>query len=194
MMSDTAAGVALFPTEQPGPGADGEWRRTVDRFVRAQRQDLLGFLRKRTATEDAAEDAAQESFLRLLHYVRTEPSENWKALLYRIAANVAIDQGRRIQRRHQAQHVPIEDMEIDSGEPRQEERLAHEQEVARLRAAILALPPKCRQVYLLRLEGRSYNAIASHCGISLKMVEKHIGKALATLRRDAGFSSGGTFR
>jgi len=38
-------------------------------------------------------------------------------------------------------------------------------------------------VYLLnRIDGLSYSQIAQHCGISVKAVEKHIGKALSLLR------------
>ena len=42
------------------------------------------------------------------------------------------------------------------------------------------LPPKCRQVFLLsRVRRMTYGEIAQHCGISRKMVEKHVSHALA---------------
>ncbi len=42
------------------------------------------------------------------------------------------------------------------------------------------LPPKCRQVFLLsRVRRMTYGEIARHCGISRKMVEKHVSHALA---------------
>ncbi len=184
-MTDTASAWSADAEASP----DAAWRRAVDRFVLAQREDLLGFLRHRIASEGDAEDATQECFVRLLQYVRSEPLESWKPLLYRIAANVAIDQARRARRRHTARHVSVNDVDIDSLEPAHEERISREQEMLRVRQAILALPPKCQQVYLLRLEGRSYRAIAEHCGISVKAVEKHITKALAAVRREVGFSS-----
>jgi RNA polymerase sigma-70 factor (ECF subfamily) len=54
----------------------------------------------------------------------------------------------------------------------------------RIRAGVEALPEKCRQAFILsHYEGMSYNAIAREMGISVKTVEKHIGKALQTLRR-----------
>lgn len=83
--------------------------RRFDEFVRAQYRDLVNFLRHRTATEQDAEDAAQESLTRLLRYCATEPRETWKSLLYRIATNLATDQHRRAQRRQADQHVPVED-------------------------------------------------------------------------------------
>jgi RNA polymerase sigma-70 factor (ECF subfamily) len=52
-----------------------------------------------------------------------------------------------------------------------------------VRAAILALPPRCRAVYLMnRMDGLSYSEIARRCGISAKAVEKHMSRALRELR------------
>lgn len=172
-----------IPSEEAGD-------RQLDEFVRTQYRDLVNFLRRRTATEQDAEDAAQESLTRLLRYCDTEPYEAWKSLLYRIATNVATDQHRRVQRQHVVEHLPVDELRVVAPAP--DDALVHKEEVARLRAAILALPAKCRQVYILRLEGHNYKEIARIRGISLKMVEKHISKALAALRRQAGFCGRGT--
>ncbi len=54
------------------------------------------------------------------------------------------------------------------------------QDLDLLYRTIEQLPPKCRRVFLLsRFHDMSYPEIARHCGISVKMVEKHIGNALA---------------
>lgn len=166
----------------------------MDAFFRAQRHGLLNFLRRRTSTEEDAQDATQESMTRLLRYRDSEPPAVWKSLLYRIATNVALDQGRRAQRHHAAQHVSLEHADLPSLAPSQEDALAREQALLRIRAVIVALPPRCRQVYLLSLEGWKYAQIAVHCGISVKMVEKHITNALARIRREAGDSSTGAFK
>ena len=61
-----------------------------------------------------------------------------------------------------------------------ERQLAAEQELDRVHAIIEQLPPKCRRVFLLsRMHEMTYPQIAEHCGISVKMVEKHISHALA---------------
>ncbi len=50
--------------------------------------------------------------------------------------------------------------------------------------AIAALPPRCRQVYVLRRqEGLSYAEIAQLVGVTPKTVDVQIGKALRLLRR-----------
>lgn len=53
-----------------------------------------------------------------------------------------------------------------------------------LAQAVSRLPPRCKAVFVLsRYEQMSYRAIAGHLGISEKMVEKHISKALKLLHQ-----------
>ncbi|MET4676852.1 sigma-70 family RNA polymerase sigma factor [Luteibacter sp. ME-Dv--P-043b] len=159
-----------------------------DQFVREQRAPLAGFLRHRVATEDEAQEVAQESFVRLIRY-RDEPPESWPALLYRIAVNVMTDRARRAQSHHAAHHVDVdiyaEAIAAPGPDPGQAlDTLRALEEVQR---ALLCLPSRCRDIYLLnRIEGMSYTEVAVHCGISVKAVEKHIGKALGLLRKQVG--------
>ncbi|MDQ3205525.1 MAG: RNA polymerase sigma factor [Pseudomonadota bacterium] len=152
-------------------------------FLRAHRDPLLGFLRKRTGAEDAA-DALQETLIRLMRY-RGQPAEQLRPLMYRIALNVLADRARRNQSRQADAHVSFDlDFEgLPSAELAHEQRVDHQQALQQVRAAILQLPPRCRQVYLLnRIDGMSYPQIARHCDISVKAVEKHVSKALRLLR------------
>ena len=55
----------------------------------------------------------------------------------------------------------------------------------RIQQAISRLSPQCHQAFTLsRYEHLSYNEIASRMGISVKTVEKHIGKAIRLLRKE----------
>jgi RNA polymerase sigma-70 factor (ECF subfamily) len=175
------------------PAADAR-ELAFDAFVRAQRRPLLQFLRSRTATEQDAEDVLQESLARLLRYRDQESPEGWKALLYRIAANVACDQHRAAASRHSGDHVPLDDLPLVTDEHTPEQRAVYDEQVARLTRAILALPPKVQHVYLLkRVHGFSRAQIAAQCGISVKMVEKRIATAMALLRSKVGDSFSDTF-
>lgn len=159
-----------------------------DGFVRTQRDALVHFLQRRTRSVDDAEDLAQESLARLVRY-RGHAPETWTALLYRIAVNALHDRSRRAASRHVALHVSLdgEVAELAAAEPSHEQRTASQQELAALQRALLRLPERCRQVYLLnRIEGMTYNEVADHCGISPKAVEKHIGRALRLLRERLG--------
>jgi RNA polymerase sigma factor (sigma-70 family) len=167
---------------------------SFDAFIRSQFRGLVQFLRARTASEQDAEDAAQESVTKLLRYRDSEPPSAWKQLLYRIAVNVAHDQFRVSLTHHRKDHVALDGMDIAASEHTPEQRAVYDQQVARLSKAILELPPKCQRVYLLkRAHDLSHAQIAERCGISVKMVEKHLATALAQLRRKVGDSSTDTF-
>lgn len=159
-----------------------------ERFVQEQRDALVRFLHRRTRSQHDAEDIAQESLARLMRY-RSHAPDTWSALLYRIAVNALNDRGRRAASHHDAHHVSLDDElgELTSSEPSHEQRTASEQALVALQHALLRLPGRCRQVYLLnRIEGMTYNEIAGHCGISVKAVEKHISRALRLLRERLG--------
>lgn len=154
-------------------------------FLGSQRDVLVGMLRRRGASEQDAQDIAQESLVRLVRY-RSRPREAWAPLLVRIAINAFNDGLRRGRSRQDAQHVSLDEeaIELACPAPAHEERVATEQELVRLQQALLRLPQGCREVYLLnRIEGMSYTEIARHRGVSVKAVEKQISKALALLRR-----------
>lgn len=178
----------LYPLLADSTACDGRGRR-FERFLHEQRDGLIGFLRSRTRSEEDAQDAAQESLVKLLRYRDTEPPENWKALLYRIATNVAHDQARHGQRRHASSHVPLDDVEfvLSSDVTPMDDRLIQHQELARIGVVIDCLPPRRREIYLLsRVEGMKNAEIACHCGISIKAVEKHMTLAMAAVRRGLG--------
>lgn len=179
---DNASGVLL-----PRAAAEEGEAHGFDAFIREQYRGLVQFLRRRTPSEQDAEDAAQESLAKLLRYRESEPVSAWKKLLYRIAVNVAHDQFRAGITHHSKEHVTLEGQEIADSEHSPEERAMYDQQVARLTQAILELPPKCQRVYLMkRVHGMSHAKIAERCGISVKMVEKHLATALVLLKRKVG--------
>ena len=169
--------------EQPGSYAGNAPR--FERFVREQRHGLLAFLRRRVASEEDAQDIAQESLVRLIRY-REHAPESWSSLLYRIAINALNDRARRAQSHYQHDHISLDEHAhgLVSNDQDHDQRIANQQELARLQQALLGLPARCREIYLLnRIEGMSYPEIARHCGISVKAVEKNISRALALLRK-----------
>lgn len=165
-----------------------------DAFSREQYGGLLNFLRKRVASEEDARDAAQESLMRLMRYRDAGSDAAWKPLLYRIAVNVVGEQFRRSSVRQITHHVSLDDVELVSEQPSQEELVLRRQQEALLKEAILSLPARSRQVYLLsRMQGMTYAQIARHCAISVKTVEKHMTHALASLCERIGSEGGDAF-
>ncbi len=61
-------------------------------------EELYAFLVRTTRSPEAAEDLLQESFLRLTREARASRApDNVRAWLYRVAANLAVSRGRRLQ-------------------------------------------------------------------------------------------------
>jgi len=166
----------------------GEMRLTIEQAFRQYRSGLLRFLRHRTHDTDDAEDVLQETYTRLVQNYREKlDSRTASTLIFRIATNVANDLARRRRAHHAADHCTTEQLELASEEPSQERRIEARQELELLYQAISDLPPKCQQVFLLnRVDRMTYPQIAEYCGTSVKMVEKHITRALAILRARVG--------
>lgn len=169
------------------PCADVATRERFATFSREQHPGLLQFLRLRVANDEDARDLAQESLVRLLRYRDTEPARAWRPLLFRIARNLVNEQYRRGQARHATEHVPVENLELPDPAPPPELVMVRQQQETWLRDAVLQLPPRCRQVFVLtRVDGLGQAEVARRCGISLKTVEKHLATALHILCDRAG--------
>jgi RNA polymerase sigma-70 factor (ECF subfamily) len=164
---------------------EAEAERAFDAFVREQYSGLLGFLRGRTGNAQDAEDDAQEAFARVRRYRDCEPQAVWRRLLFRIAVNVVHDRARQARTHRSKDHVALECVpDLRSNAPSPDGAAIRAQQVALLTRAIGELPPKCKRVFLLkRVHGLSNARIAELCGVSVKMVEKHLTTALVRIRR-----------
>lgn len=166
-----------------------------DGFIHEQYGELLRFLRRRTDGSQEAEDVAQESVFKLLRYRESASASDWRRLLYRIAINSAHDRFRDSRRHRAIAQAVAEDGGAIPSERLPDEFAAHQQRLARLRQAILQLPPKRQRVCLLRFaQGMTNAQIARCCGVSIKTVEKHLTKGLAALRREVGDSATDPFK
>jgi RNA polymerase sigma factor (sigma-70 family) len=153
---------------------------SVQETIRRHHSALLCFLRLRLRIAHDADDIAQESYIRMLQYEGSRAIRSPSSMLFRIAINVANDLGRSELARRASEQCSIDDVELVSDLPSAEREIGACQELELLEAAIAQLSPKCREVFLLsRAQLMTYPEIARHCGISLKMVEKHISRALA---------------
>ena len=166
----------------PSPDAGADFAR----FASERALPLRQFLLRMKVAEGDVQDVVQESLTRLLRYRDSEPATAWQALLYRIAINVARDRARhaRVERELDGQYASSRSIEgTESYERSPEQHAIDQQQLSRMRDAVMRLPPRCREIYLLhRIEGMTYPEIARHVGISSKAVEKNIARALRLLR------------
>lgn len=165
--------IAADPTEQCGAEP-----LCLNDVIRRHHHALVRFLRRLGALEDTL-DVAQETYIRMMKYEGSRAVSSPRSLLFRIAANLVADSGRAAQARRSRDHVELENAEAAIELPSAEREASARQELEILAAAVAALPPRCREVFLLsRVDGLTYPEIAVRCGISVKMVEKHISRAL----------------
>ena len=152
-------------------------------FVRFQRS-LLRYLRDLLVRREDAEDVAQETYLRLVRAAALEHSEGRvRAFMFKAATNLAYDRFR--QRRSRGQHDDGELAVLPDETPAAEHIVALEQAVAIVERTLLALPPRCRQVFLLRTSHeQSYEAIAQRLGVSKRTVEREMQAALDACQRE----------
>jgi RNA polymerase sigma-70 factor (ECF subfamily) len=164
------------------PSSDGN----VDAFVQEHQTELLNFFRGRVTRPQDAADLAQESWSRLMHY-RLDTVASLRGLLFTIARNVLKNHWRWSALRQIEQSTDFTELEVSSEAPGPERHLQAALDLEALETAIVALPPKCRTVFLLsRIEGLSNAKVAQRCGISVKMVEKHLAKAIVACRARVG--------
>ncbi len=144
----------------------------------AHYDDILGYLRSRLGHHDAA-DVAQEALLRACQRTAEEPVERPRAYLFRAARTALIDHLRHAQHRRHAGLDEDAAIACVSASPDPHAVLEQRERLELVRGAIAALPPKCREVFILhRMGGLSQDAIAERLGISASTVEKHIMRAL----------------
>ncbi len=164
-------------------------------------RELLNFLSRQVNDRDTAADLAQESYVRVLAAQSSGLAVlDMRALLYRIARNLVIDQHRRKEvRRHEDLAALPEDQHPPAPLQLQpEEMLASQQVIRAYVATIEALPARCREAFVLHVfDEYSHARIAQHMSISVSMVEKHIVRAMLAcklcqhrLRGEGGLAPG----
>lgn len=149
-------------------------------------RELLNFLLRQVNDRDAAADLAQESCARVLAVQqRGQPVLDVRALLYRTARNLVIDRHRRNDiRRHEDLHT-LTDAEHPLAPRHQqpEEAMASSQIARAYLDTIEALPPRCREAFMLHtFEELSHAQIAVQMGISVSMVEKHVVRGMVACK------------
>jgi RNA polymerase sigma factor (sigma-70 family) len=153
--------------------------RLLRAFLEHQR-DLVRFLSRRLRCLFTARDLTQEIYLRLARAGGDETVENPRALLFRIAANVATDHVRVQVRRAELLREANDLLWDQEDEISPERHVLAREELARIGAALAGLPERTRRVfYLNRFEGVTQSEIALQLGISRTSVEKHMRRAWA---------------
>lgn len=146
-------------TDATPPVFEESFRRLFD----AQYASLFRYLHRLTGEPDAAEDLAQEVFVRL--YQRGSLPDDVRGWMATVAHNLLRDDKRTGKRRLQL--IQAHPLDLERKSPlASDEKVLGEERRHQVRAALDRLNERDRRMLLLRHEGYSYREIARAVGVS----------------------------
>ena len=142
---------------------------------------LVKYLLTLTDSVEAAEDAAQEAFVRLWEHRDRWTSGSARALVFRIGRNISLDLRRRAEVRRRFRR----DQRLDPrpSPPTPDEELTGAEFLLRFQEALESLPPRRREVFeLIRFRGLSHREVGVVLELSERTVANHLTLAMRDLR------------
>ena len=165
-------------------------RSAFERLFEKHVRGVVGFATQFVGTRARAEELAQDVFLQIYRArARYVPSARFTTWLYRMVTNACLSEVRRADHRHRVQAVDqseergLGDLHSEVAARSSEDALLSQETLSRLRAVLTDLPPQQRAALLLaRLEGLSYDEVATTLACSVSAVKSLIHRATVTLR------------
>lgn len=157
-------------------------RECLDELVEMYYPAILRYCMWHTPDAESAQDAAQETFLKLVRFIdRYEHRGQFRPFLYRIAANACID----ILRKDHAVLLP-EPLATDSNASviYTEEGFQQAEDRQQLMSAFACLDDEKRELVLLRYgQELTLQEIAAITGLPLRTVQTKLRRAMHRMRR-----------
>lgn len=179
--ADAAPGNSAMSTPSvPEPSAVADETRWFTNEVHPHERHLRSYLHGAFPTVREVDDVVQESYLQLLRARAARPIDCARAFLFGIARRVAVDVIRR-EKRTGAREVVMDIRSLNAVEDRAgvPEVVSIEEEIALLAEAIHSLPPRCREIMILRkLKRLSHREIAQTLNISIPTVEVQVSRGM----------------
>jgi RNA polymerase sigma factor (sigma-70 family) len=151
---------------------------------------LHRYLRRFTSGAEDIDDLVQETYVRIYTIDDFEIVKSPRALLFRIAHNLAVERSRRSTARATDSVGDFGALSVDTVETPPDEQIDARRRFETFCAAVDRLPPLCRRVFVLRkVHKLSHAEIAEVLGVTHSTIEKHVAKGLTRCRdylRDKG--------
>ena len=147
------------------------------------RAALHRYLGKLTSGAEDLEDLVQETYVRMYALPDFHTVESPKALLFRIAHNLAVERARRRKSQATETVADLEALSVFSNEAPPDEQTDAQRRFESFCAAVDRLPPVCRRVFVLRkVHKLSAAEISEVLGLAESTIEKHVAKGLVRCR------------
>jgi RNA polymerase sigma-70 factor (ECF subfamily) len=159
-------------------------RSALDELVRRHDRWVRNVVYATGTNPGAIDDIVQNVWIRVWQQIGTliDPAR-WRAWLYKLAKNAAIDAGLKAASEHRSRMEFIRSGNRPAGPPRPAAALMEEEERRKVLAAIRGLPTIYREPFILRhLEGWSYAEIAEAMSLPVDTVETRLVRARRLLR------------
>lgn len=151
----------------------------AERLFEEHYDELVRYLLRLTGDSDAAADAAQETFVRLVeHQPNGEQIRGW---LYRVATNYVRDDARVSRRRAELLREVPDRAPTPEALPSPHRLLESAEKKRLVRRALDGLSDKDQTVLMMREQGFSHHEIADAVGTTTKSVGSMIARALKKL-------------
>ena len=137
---------------------------------------LVRFLTVRTGSVEDAKEIVQEAFARMLALDRPGTISFLAGSLWRTAVNLSIDRRRRraVQERYTRAFPRVETREFSA-----ESTVEARERLEIVERAIGNLPTRCLEAFILHvLNGLTFDEVGRQMGISGRMAQKHVARAL----------------
>jgi RNA polymerase sigma factor (sigma-70 family) len=184
MMIDKAS-VEAKQQSAPRKGASVADAELDDWFINAvliHEPSLTAFLRRNYRDQSEVADLRQDIYAKVYQAARQERPKLVKAFIFAIARNLLIDRARAARVVQIDTMGDLSSLNVIADEIPADRSLSARHDLERLKQAIDSLPPRCRQVLILRkVEELSQREVAAEMRITQATVEKQLAKAVRVL-------------
>ena len=155
-------------------------RGLLDGLAKRYAAPLARYFERRVRNKHDVPDLVQDVFLRLSALPDPTTIEQPEHYLFVTAASALRDKVRRDAVRQSDQHVELDERLLQGSDFTPLRVLEGKQAIAQVCAALMELPERSRDVFVLRVfEECRMGDIAAAIGISRRAAEKHFARALA---------------
>jgi RNA polymerase sigma-70 factor (ECF subfamily) len=161
-------------------------------LVQKYRRPMISFMYRMARNSGAAEDLAQEVFLRVYRSRENyEPSAKFSTWLYRIATNLAVNYARDTRHERRENTVSIDEPDADTGltvdvpdtSLTAEDAILRRERMAAIRQKVQALPERQRMAVIMhKYQQMDYRQISQILKLSESATKSLLFRAYETLR------------